>query len=91
MQIWQHKSILRRNLPDALKLTIARNVENHLFSQASHNAESSRIVWKSKSNNKTGINIIEVRQQKLLQITTFVTVENNHSIITVLISALLNR
>ena len=41
MLLWQHKSILRRNLPDALKLTIARNVENHLFSQASHHSSCS--------------------------------------------------
>jgi hypothetical protein len=31
----QHKSILQRDLPEGLKLTIAKNIENHLFSQVS--------------------------------------------------------
>ena len=29
----QHKTILQRQLPDALKLAIARRIENNLFSK----------------------------------------------------------
>ena len=31
----QHKDILRRHLPEALRLAVAKNIENRLFSQAS--------------------------------------------------------
>jgi hypothetical protein len=30
---WQHKTILERNLPEALKLSIAKKIENNLFSK----------------------------------------------------------
>ena len=31
--VWQHKTLLERKLPDALKLAIAKQIENNLFSK----------------------------------------------------------
>ena len=34
VEIVQHKEILRRHMPEALRLAVAKNVENRLFAQA---------------------------------------------------------
>ena len=34
IEIVQHKEILRRHMPEALRLAVAKNIENRLFSQA---------------------------------------------------------
>ena len=53
----QHKSILERQLPESLKLAIARKIENNLFSRAS-NQNYFALLWLFSFLIKTQENII---------------------------------